>query len=741
MCGIVGVINLTGRPASPVDVSFLHEASRQIEHRGPDEQRLFCWRNVAFLFRRLSIVDPLGGSQPFETEDRAVVAITNGEIYNHLALRTSLSQSHRLRSNCDCEVVPHLYQDRGLAFVDVLNGEFATALLDKRKRKVLLCRDRLGIRPLFYFKNSEVLVFGSEIKAVLAHPAVPREFDWTRALTYRSIREELSSFFRGIEHMPAGSMLEIDLRTGRCEEHVYWDPSTPRPPVLPSTASPEEWTALYGSVLEDAVQLRLMAQADLGIFLSGGVDSAAIAFHVAKRQQVPTFTVVSESTIANGDASAAAFAAQALGLDIHQVLIDCRSLALGIEDWKRILWKVETPLADGEQLYKYLLHAYAKRQYPRMKVILTGQGSDEFNGGYSRSLAGGGNGNWDRFEHMLREEDRRRIVRTLPGVECYETLRIGDRHILRENFLAETTRPRVQDFWHSYQETYRHIMQMYQLWHEDRTAAANSIENRAPFLDHRLVEIAYMVPPRLYSTLLWDKAILRRSLQGLPTKLTRRHKVPFFHGPEERCTRQLMYRIITSNGCALVEEALDSADRDGGVLDREVTRKLLAAIPTDSSYEKVDHLLELINMGLLSAMARDLPRLSSDLACEVRRVDGDGVASNANQSCRFTSLSETPLIDEYTVLRFREGVQLVRCEAGDPNVTERGHYIVINDCLQYVLSESKDEWAAVLGHIDGRRSIWEACERAHVPWTSICADVVESIRCDVLAICAPQTEG
>jgi asparagine synthase (glutamine-hydrolysing) len=232
MCGIAGFVDLRGRVlAEQRDAELLHQLARQIGHRGPDDEQIHLWNNVGLAFRRLSIVDIDGGRQPLFNEDQTILVVCNGEIYNHRDLRTQFGAGHNFRSKSDCEIILHLYETMGMAHISQLNGIFAFALLDKVRKKLFVCRDRLGVKPVYYYCDKSILVFGSEVKAILAHPCVPKQFDWHAALTFRAKMYyphnayELTSYFKGIHQLPAGRFLEIDLATGEINERRYWDPA------------------------------------------------------------------------------------------------------------------------------------------------------------------------------------------------------------------------------------------------------------------------------------------------------------------------------------------------------------------------------------------------------------------------------------------------------------------------------------------------------------------------------------
>ncbi len=360
MCGITGVLRRNAQPLDAAEQPILRRMARQIAYRGPDDEQIVVEGPMGMAFRRLSIVDLGGGRQPMVSEDGSLHLMVNGEIYNHRALRGELRDGHRFASESDSEIVLHLYEERGPEALELLNGMFAIALWDARRRRLLLARDRLGIKPLYYHLSRQRLIFGSEIKAVLAHPDCPRELDWQSALEhqqteYLDIPERRPrSFFRGVEYLPAGHRLLFDLGSQELGVEPYWDlcPLSQDEYAADQRTS-DEIVDGYRDLLEDSVRLRLMADVELGVFLSGGLDSTAVTEIAAREQKFHTFTVLSQSTLANGDAKAAYDVTRELGLPNHQVRFEWHDLPFAPDDWKRLLWLLETPLCQAEQLYKY----------------------------------------------------------------------------------------------------------------------------------------------------------------------------------------------------------------------------------------------------------------------------------------------------------------------------------------------------------------------------------------------------
>ncbi len=760
MCGIAGIVLLKKRPLRPEeDGALLRLMGERIAYRGPDDEQVHIDGNVGLIFRRLSIIDTAGGRQPISSDDGAIVHMTNGEIYNHRELAATLFPDRVFRSRSDCEVLTPLYERFGRDYLTHLNGMFATALLDKRRHRLILARDRLGVKPLYYYQSPDVLVFASEIKALLAHPAVPKEFDWHSALTWSLIERypwasrSLPSFFRDIHYLPGGHFLDVDLDAGTIAQRCYWDPATASPS---RSRSADDYIEEYRAILEDAVRAHLLSDVEFGLFLSGGIDSVAVA-RLASKFASPfhTFTVLSQSTATNGDAPSAHAAARLCGLPNHQVYFDWRELRLTPDEWKRILWTCETHRTGAEQLYKYYLHAYAKSLRPDLKVMLLGQGSDEFNGGYSRSRASrdpacGDQPSWANFENVLRADLRDGLVHKAGAFNDYTDLLpasllaqfgVNDRPhgtVISLPYLASWAAETIPSSpFEIYRSTYRNTMQVYQLWHEDRTAAAHSIENRVPFLDYRLVEQTYRVPPSLHAELFWDKKILRQAMKGeLPESLWQRPKVPFFYGEDLRYTNRMIYRMLQANDWALVEEALVGSSQCGDVINATELRRVLSEMPNDPDYSGLGPVLELVNMGLLSGMAR-LPAAPSPSSripvCEVEISDwGDWQRrSGTKMSTRIDGLSPS------SILRFAEGILLVRCDGGDPKWSDPGSYYVIQGhTIRFVIDARFVDWLQFLRQVDGKRTIAAILGEISVRKETIWKQLEEAVEQQVLACSA-----
>ena len=495
----------------------------------------------------------------------------------------------------------------------------------------------------------------------------------------------------------------------------------------------------YRELLQDSVEMQLMADVECGVFLSGGIDSVAVAHFAARHKAVHAFSVLSQSTLGNGDAPSAYAAAKSLGVPIHMVLFDWRKLDLDPALWRTILWKVETPIADAEQYYKYLLHAFARARIPGLKVMLLGSGSDEFNGGYSRSFFNSiHDPSWRKFEKVLEGYERQSLLQLSGAWNRHATLQVHERPLLSRSFLAGLAHVRPYETPLSgYRDMYRRVLQMYQLWHEDRTSAANGIEARVPFLDHRLVELTYQVPPQLHEELFWDKTILREAMKNeLPEQFCQRPKTPFFQGEDLKYTRRLLYNMLCAKNHALIEEAIDAAPGFDDVVDKDVLWQVVQELPSDPQYINVDLVLDLVNMGLLAAMAKapeEAPdSWSGDLPVSEAMID-DWPTWERNFGVSLVQRS--PSLDRSSVVRFAEGICVLREEAGDSRVRDGGKYRIFrNDVLEFTLDAKLEPWVRFLRHVDGVKSVEETSRAAGVTEAEIWKHLEEAVEYNVLNV-------
>jgi asparagine synthase (glutamine-hydrolysing) len=371
MCGIAGVIS-----REPPSAESLKRMSLALAHRGPDAHGEWQGDGVTLLHRRLSIIDLAQGQQPMESGDGTLVVTYNGEIFNYPALRDQLEANGRqFRTNCDTEILLHLYDEHGPDFVGLLRGQFALALFDRRGNRVLFARDHLGQKPLFYSRSGSTLAFASEVKALLASGLVDAEVDVDTLWHHASLRfcPGETTLFRGVKKLPPGHLMIAIPGQEAVEVRRYWKLDYSRK----TTAGYEETADRLSELLDETVGIHMMSDVPVGSFLSGGVDSSLVSALAVKHTEegFPTFSVAVE----DADFSELRFArraAQVIGSQHHESSVE-PDLILLLPD---IIWHLEQP-ADPHAVGLYLLSALAR---PEVKVALGGDGGDETFGGYVR---------------------------------------------------------------------------------------------------------------------------------------------------------------------------------------------------------------------------------------------------------------------------------------------------------------------------------------------------------------------
>ncbi|RAT96411.1 asparagine synthase (glutamine-hydrolyzing) [Brevibacillus sp. Leaf182] len=726
MCGIAGIFNIKG--ITNADLNSLERMSKAISHRGPDDEQFFQDERIALAFRRLSIVDLRSGGQPFYNEDKTVCVIVNGEIYNHLALKTRLKNKHVFRSESDCEIIVHLYEEMGLDFLKHLNGMYSMAIYDMRNNRLILAKDRFGIKPLFFHSGDDFFIFSSEIKGLFPYYRCPREFDWKAALQDPwMIADEATtldlppSFFYGIENLPAASALIMDLKTKEYKIEKYWDIRS----IPENQYSANQLIDEYIFLLEDSVKNCLMSDVEIGIFLSGGIDSIAVSKFASTHAEITSFSVLSRSTLTNGDAKYSYLAAKELGMKNYQVLFREGELAYHSEDWKKLLWLCENPMTGPEQLYKYHLHKFAKSLNPGLKVILTGQGSDEFNGGYSKLYTE--NNNWQEFISSIEMLERGRVLnRFSPPFSRWD--RIFAFSPFKKDFLYALANEQLgpHEYLRYLYSKYRDI-QMYNCWHEDRTAAGNHIENRVPFLDHRIIELSLGTPKHLYPELFMNKQILRKGMQktDLSNHFIQRPKVPFFYGEDANSTHRIMMNIIVQNHYSLIEEAFGSSS---DFFDVNSIVTIAQKINRDSEYENIEFLTRLINMGLLNNMAKSLDtsvKLTHEIVLhpfvEINEWDTEAA-----------SLFESPSkVNTDLVASLNKNVEILK----PLSASFEKMYILIDGELTYLVERSENvDWFHFLISIDEKSTVKELLMANNITLNNIKKPLQEALHANIIML-------
>jgi asparagine synthase (glutamine-hydrolysing) len=380
VCGICGLVALDGRQ---VDPSGLEEMSRALRHRGPDDAGQEVEGPVALAARRLSIIDLEHGHQPIRNEDGTIVVVQNGEIFNHDELREELqAQGHRFATRCDTEVLVHAYEEHGPAFLERLRGMFALALWDTRRRRLLLARDAFGIKPLLWRESGGVLAFASELTALQRQPGFHEELNPDALEAYfatNSIPSPLS-VYRGVSKLPPGHLLEWS--PGGAPEVRRWVRPKPVPAAEVRTEDEDTLAHELRGVLRDSVAAHLVADVPVGVFLSGGIDSGALAALAAEQVREPlrTFSVGFEERTFDELAGAREVASR-IGAEHHEVVLRAADAA---DLLPRVVAAYDEPFGDSSMLPTFAVSELAARN---VKVALSGEGGDELFGGYQTYVA------------------------------------------------------------------------------------------------------------------------------------------------------------------------------------------------------------------------------------------------------------------------------------------------------------------------------------------------------------------
>jgi asparagine synthase (glutamine-hydrolysing) len=550
MCGIAGLYCF--RSGRPVLCEEMAAMAARLAHRGPDDEGVFTDGPLGFAHRRLTILDTSRrGRQPMATRDGAFTITYNGEVYNFLELKNELQgRGHRFRTKTDTEVLLHLYQERGDGFLQALNGMFAFALWDRPRRRLLLARDRLGVKPLYYTWTADGLAFASEVKALLAVPGVRAEVDLEMLDAYMSVGYVPTerTLFRGILKLQPGWAMQIE--DGRVNLFKYWD-LDPRPEPVSEERCIQEVTAL----LQDAVRLQLRSDVPLGVFLSGGIDSSAVVALMRKLgvEDIETFTVAYDFGPGFDETRYARRVAERFATRHHEIYVTPEAFRDFIPS---LVYHMEEPVTEAAAT---ALHFVARLARERVTVVLSGEGSDEVFGGYPIYSYMAALERYRRLPEPLREGILNPLLARLGGKwSKYTEL---SRFPLPERYLGVSFyeapvkealyRPEVRGFWNGsampglvaryYRPTEGRdpISRMMGLdvksWlpddlliKADKMTMAASLELRVPFLDHRIVELGARIPPRLKVRGFTTKYILKKAMEPyLPRDILHRPKMGF----------------------------------------------------------------------------------------------------------------------------------------------------------------------------------------------------------------------
>ncbi len=575
MCGINGIIYPAASGRS-VDADTLVRMRDVLRHRGPDEEGLFVKNNVGLGHRRLSIVDLKSGQQPMFNEDRSAVIVYNGEVYNHMALRPDLAErGFRFHTTSDTETILKAYEAYGPECVHKFRGMFAFAIWDDKKQQLFIARDRLGVKPLYYFLADDgSFYFGSEIKAIIKAGAVKPALEYAALSDYlanHGTSGELT-LYAGIKRLLPGHTLTV--ANGKLSLERYWD--IPFEKADDAGRTDADWIAEWYELFKQAVEMRLMADVPLGMFLSGGIDSSAIAAVMSGlvKEPVKTFSVAFAEREAN-EFRYARIVAEAFKTDHHEVIVSPQDFFAKLPD---LIWHEDEPIAHPSSVALYFVSKLAAEH---VKVVLTGEGSDESLAGYGRYAKTLTNLRLGSLYHKAVPGFLRRFA---AGSIDMMALDSRIRHKLKKSFFAHS--PTIDDLYFDnfavfsrnaqaellspaakeqmngsgdpyvemnrlfdsarssdlldkmlYVDTKTYLHEL--LMKQDQMSMAASIESRVPFLDHKLMEFSASMPRQMKLRGNTTKYVLRKAMENiLPAEILSRGKMGFpvpvgkwFRGP------------------------------------------------------------------------------------------------------------------------------------------------------------------------------------------------------------------
>ncbi|HSF08957.1 MAG TPA: asparagine synthase (glutamine-hydrolyzing) [Nitrospirales bacterium] len=553
MCGLCGVVYSDSK--RPVDRDMLQHMTNMMSHRGPDGDGYFVEPGIGLGFRRLSIIDLETGDQPISNEDNSVTVVCNGEIYNYKELRQDLEAAgHRFRTHSDAEVLVHLYEDYGVHCVDFLRGMFGFAIWDSRHRRLMLARDRFGIKPLSYAIKPGALFFGSELKSILASGCIDRQVDAgaMKELFAIGFVQAPKTLLCSIRRLPPAHYLLHE--KGRIAIQRYWDLTFPSMGEEGFQRSAQEWAEAVRDKLEESVRLHLRSDVPLGCYLSSGIDSSAMAGLMSREISDPihTFSAAFEDPLFN-EIGPNRILTDFSGYNLRNHITTCRTADFDL--LPDMIWHREDPNISSGGIPHMLLARMAAQQ---VKVVLTGEGSDEIFGGYP----------WYRVERLLEPFINlplsvRQLIANIPFLKkkysrssrafaAHATMDLSRYTQIIDNASHRSYEDLFSDHLRNIQSSFNdsepHFLlpKDFEGWNRfaqlqyfdinvrlsdfitrtlDAASMAYGLEARLPFLDHEFVELCSRMPSDLKMRGLQEKHILRRALEGvLPAEILKRKK-------------------------------------------------------------------------------------------------------------------------------------------------------------------------------------------------------------------------
>jgi len=554
MCGFVGIVNKGGKE---VDSALLRKMAKTIRHRGPDEEGILVEGPIGFFHNRLSIIDLTTGQQPMTFNDCTIVY--NGEIYNYIELRESLiKKGHHFSTTSDTEVILHLYKEHGQHFLNELNGMFAFIIYDRTKKELIVARDHFGIKPLYWLQDEEKILFGSEIKAILAHPGVKAEPDQDNLYEYLTFQFVMGkgTMFKGISKVLPGHCLTFNLVSGKIKNTKYWEPNFKLDPYH----TEEYFRFELEKILQETISQQLRSDVPVGTYLSGGLDSSLVTIMASKFLDKPLkcFSGAFKEGPEYNELEYARIAAQEANAQLFEIFPTEQQF---IDSMPKLIYHLDEPVAGPGLFPQYIV---SKKAAEEVKVVLGGQGGDEIFGGYARymvayleqALKGAINQSNEEDEHIVSLAS---ILPNLPALKQYVPMmksflqdgvfeqmdkryfnlinRLGaSQNFLHpdlvnhccnngifEKFSKNFNDPQTKSYFNkmTHFDMLGSLPGLLQV--EDRVSMSVSIESRVPLLDRRIVDLISSMPAGMKFKGGELKYLLKRTVKNIiPEKIMNR---------------------------------------------------------------------------------------------------------------------------------------------------------------------------------------------------------------------------
>ncbi|MDH5218661.1 MAG: asparagine synthase (glutamine-hydrolyzing) [Gammaproteobacteria bacterium] len=619
MCGINAIYRFDGQPVSE---RLLAKMNRALLHRGPDEQGLYSWKSIGLGHTRLSIVDVKHGHQPMHSEDGRYALTYNGELYNYQTLSKQLQGlGHNFHSHCDTEVLLKAHQHYGISAVDQLDGMYSYALFDRETEQLTLVRDRLGIKPLYYYQDENLFIAASEIKAIFASGLVEPELDIQTIYDHFYYQFSITphTSFRNIKELPPGHRLIVS-KDGSTSLQQYWDLEFPKDGEYESEDE-DYWLAQFGKALDKSCQSHIIGDVEIGTYLSGGLDSSATSYFLQRHyhKELKSFSIHFENP--NSDESYAYKpVAEHLGIQNRELTIPDPVPDDFIHMLEKSIYHLEQPQRLAVDIPHFMLSDFVHKQ--DVKVVYTGDGADELFGGYDcyRQDAIRQWGNeatsieekeklylnqfTDDFAnaHMqmllcLHEDEKQSQVTSRFGTypawyDFWQILQQDIPQIWANNTIDQHTRirelaanlaPRVKNLHPLNQSLYYEIKTRLSNWillKSDRLSMAHSVEARVPFLDHKLVELCARIPPQLKLKGMDEKYLLKKLMQPHLPQIPGEYKKRGFYTP----IREWFFQTNANHGDYLNRDRLEAS----GIFNPESVITLLDEIQAVTQVNSID---------------------------------------------------------------------------------------------------------------------------------------------------------